>query len=167
MAGAADGRGLMPGLGGAGTAPVVTGPARALAWRPSWIALALVAAALLTHVAIWGAGAPLGRAPWGGLAIAVLGVAWMAWAGWHLRAAGRLRFVDDGPYRFGRNPMHLGTAVAVLGLAAMLGAPSLVLAAAAFAAIVQRVHIPHEEAQLRAAFGGWYSDYAASVRRWF
>jgi protein-S-isoprenylcysteine O-methyltransferase Ste14 len=38
--------------------------------------------------------------------------------------------------------------------------------AVAFAAIVRRVHIPFEEAQLRRAFGGWYSDYAATVRRW-
>jgi protein-S-isoprenylcysteine O-methyltransferase Ste14 len=38
-------------------------------------------------------------------------------------------------------------------------------AAAALAVVVQRVHIPHEEAQLQHAFGGWYSDYAARVRR--
>jgi protein-S-isoprenylcysteine O-methyltransferase Ste14 len=31
---------------------------------------------------------------------------------------------------------------------------------------VAAVHVPHEEAALRRAFGGWYSDYAARVRRW-
>jgi protein-S-isoprenylcysteine O-methyltransferase Ste14 len=28
------------------------------------------------------------------------------------------------------------------------------------------VRIPAEEARLKQHFGGWYSDYAAQVRRW-
>ena len=102
------------------------------------------------------------------------GIGWAMWAAWQLRRAGApVRpgaaagvLVEEGPFRFGRNPMYLGMTVSMLGLALKLGAPTLVAAAAAFAAIVHLVHIPHEESQLRAAFGGWYSDYAASVRRW-
>ena len=74
--------------------------------------------------------------------------------------------VDEGPYRYGRNPMYLGMTVALLGIGLALGAPLMAVAAIAFAPIVHRVHIPFEEAQLRRAFGGWYSDYAATVRRW-
>lgn len=148
--------------------------ARAVALRPPLVALALAMSALIGHLAIWGPNAPFGRTPWGGAALEAIGLGWMLWAWWRFRVAGTpirptdrpLRFVDDGPFRFGRNPMYLGIVVSMLGLALKLGVPTLALAAAAFAAIVQRVHIPHEEARLREAFGGWYSDYAASVRRW-
>jgi protein-S-isoprenylcysteine O-methyltransferase Ste14 len=74
--------------------------------------------------------------------------------------------VDEGPFRFGRNPMYLGIAVAMVGVGVAAGVPLMAVAAANFVAIVATVHIPHEEAQMRHVFGGWYSDYAASVRRW-
>ena len=110
----------------------------------------------------------------GGIVLAVAGLAWAGWAAWHLRRADNaLRpgaqphvLVDEGPYRFGRNPMYLGLVVALLGLALWLGTPLLAGAALALALVVQRVHLPREEAQLQRAFGGWYSDYAATVRRW-
>ena len=46
------------------------------------------------------------------------------------------------------------------------GLSLLALVAATPLLIQNQVHIPHEEAQLQRAFGGWYSDHAASVRRW-
>ena len=98
----------------------------------------------------------------------------MAWAWATLRRAGTplpsiakpTVLVDEGPYRFGRNPMYLGMLVMMLGVGVAAGVPLMAVAAANFVAIVASVHIPHEEANLRRAFGGWYSDYAASVRRW-
>jgi protein-S-isoprenylcysteine O-methyltransferase Ste14 len=54
----------------------------------------------------------------------------------------------------------------MLGLGLAVGVPLMAIAALNFVAIVSSVHIPHEEANMRRAFGGWYSDYAASVRRW-
>ena len=174
MAGAAEDRQLSLSVASAAALPTGRLAARVLAWRPPGLAIALMAVALLAHGALWGPNAPFGRWVWGGLAVEALGMGWMLWAVWRFRVAGTpirptvrpQRFVDDGPFRFGRNPMYVGTTVSMLGLALKLGAPSLVAAAATFALIVHRVHIPHEEAQLRAAFGGWYSDYAASVRRW-
>lgn len=74
--------------------------------------------------------------------------------------------VDEGPYRLGRHPVYLGTVLLLLGLGGALGVPLLAVAAALFAGIVAAVHVPHEEAQLLARFGGWYRDYAAAVRRW-
>jgi protein-S-isoprenylcysteine O-methyltransferase Ste14 len=74
--------------------------------------------------------------------------------------------VDEGPYRFGRNPIYLGMLAMMLGLGLAAGVPLMAVAALNFVAIVASVHIPHEEANLQRAFGGWYSDYAASVRRW-
>jgi protein-S-isoprenylcysteine O-methyltransferase Ste14 len=150
------------------------GSSRWLRLRPPQLARGLVLAALLLHFGIWGFNAPLGRWLFGGLALIFSGLAVMLWAWWRFRQARTpvlptampQRLVDEGPYRFSRNPMYLGLLLMMLGLAWALGVPVLALAAMAFAAVVQRVHIPHEEAALRRAFGGWYSDYAATVRRW-
>ena len=102
------------------------------------------------------------------------GFGWMAWAWWCFRRAGTplpptaqpTVLVDDGPYRFGRNPMYLGMMVMMLGMGVAIGVPLMAIAAVNFVVIVDSVHIPYEEARLQRAFGGWYSDYAASVRRW-
>jgi len=118
--------------------------------------------------------APFGQAPLAGAALAAAGVAWVAWAracfrnaGTPVRPADAPRvLVDHGPFAFGRNPMYLGIAAGLSGGALALGVPLLALAAAAFLGVVARVHVPHEEAALKRAFGGWYSDYAAQVRRW-
>lgn len=152
--------------------------ASALRWlrlRPPLLALALLVLALALHAAMLGPAAPFGRLPLAGAAVAAAGFGWLAWAVWCLRAAGTpialaatpLVLVEEGPFRYGRHPMYLGIAAMLLGAALALGVPALVPAAAAFAAVVQRVHVPFEEAQLQARFGGWYSDYRSRVRRWF
>lgn len=142
--------------------------------RPPGLAFVIVGASLAMHALVLGSAAPLGRAPLAGAALAAAGIAWMAWAAWLLRAAGTpIRpsaettvLVEEGPYHYGRNPMYLGITVALFGLALALGVPALALGAMAFAVVVQRVHIPAEEAGLQRKFGGWYSDYADQVRRW-
>lgn len=161
MAGAVDdwpARAALAQAGRAGSA--------ALRLQPVVLAAGLAAFALLLHVLLWGVQAPLGRTPAGGGALAAAGLAWAAWAAWQLRPGRPPRLLDEGPFRYGRNPLYLGIAVALVGAAAALGSPPLVLAAGVFAVLMQRLHIPHEEAALRRAFGGWYSDYCASVRRW-
>lgn len=103
-----------------------------------------------------------------GLALAGLGLGLTLWAAVQLRLAGAPRvLVEEGPYRFSRNPMALGLAGLLAGLPLGLDLPWLALAAPAYLAWVRRVRIPAEEAQLKQHFGGWYSDYAAQVRRWF
>jgi protein-S-isoprenylcysteine O-methyltransferase Ste14 len=149
-------------------------PPRWVRLRPPWLAQALVAAALMVHAALWGTGAPLGRWPATGILLALAGAAWCGWAAWTLRRAGTpihpraepRVLVDEGPYRFGRHPMYLGLALTIGGVAIAFGSPLLLLAGVAFAAVVARVHVPFEEKMLRRRFGGWYSDYAADVRRW-
>jgi protein-S-isoprenylcysteine O-methyltransferase Ste14 len=74
--------------------------------------------------------------------------------------------VTWGPYRFSRNPMYVGMVAMMLGLGVATGVPFMAIAALNFVAIVGAVHVPFEEAQMQRAFGGWYSDYSASVRRW-
>jgi protein-S-isoprenylcysteine O-methyltransferase Ste14 len=132
-------------------------------------------AALVLHALVVGFTAPLGRSIAAGVPMMLTGFAWMAWAWWQFRRAGTplpptarpTMLVDEGPYRFGRNPMYLGMVVMMLGAGASAGVPFVALAALNFVVIVSAVHIPHEEAQMRRSFGGWYTDYAASVRRWF
>jgi protein-S-isoprenylcysteine O-methyltransferase Ste14 len=161
----------------AGTVEVVRGQWSASRWlhvRPPRIAQGLALLALMLHLVLWGFAAPFGNAPFAGAALMAVGLGWMLWAAWMFRqAATTIRptaapsiLVDEGPYRYGRNPMYLGMTVAMLGLALILGVPFMALAGAVFAVIVHRLHIPFEEAQLRRTFGGWYSDYAATVRRW-
>lgn len=110
----------------------------------------------------------------GGAVLASAGLLWTAWAAWQLRAAGApvapdaapRVLVEEGPYRLSRNPMVLGLAATLAGLPLALGVPALALAAPAYLWLARRVHIPAEEQRLRRHFGGWYSDYAAQVRRW-
>ncbi|MBI1250466.1 MAG: isoprenylcysteine carboxylmethyltransferase family protein [Alphaproteobacteria bacterium] len=74
--------------------------------------------------------------------------------------------VDSGPYRFTRNPMYLGMALAYLGLA--IGADSLVALALLFPVllIIQFGVIAREERYLEGKFGAPYRAFKARVRRW-
>lgn len=150
-------------------------PDRIAAIPAPLLALALALAAGVAHALLWGTQAPWGRAPEAGAVAAAAGLAWAGWA-WRLLqraasmpglASGRRVFVDHGPYAWGRHPIYLGLAVAMLGVGLLAGAPSMAWAAAVFVAAVHRLHVPREEAALRRAHGAWYSDYAGDVPRWF
>jgi protein-S-isoprenylcysteine O-methyltransferase Ste14 len=149
-------------------------PSRWLRLRPPAIARALTMLAFSLHAIVFGLSAPQGRSLAGGVLVMLAGFAWIAWAWWYFRRAGTpiaptaqpVMLVDEGPYRFGRNPMYVGIVVTMLGLGLAAGVPFMAIAALNFVVIVGTVHIPFEEAQMQRTFGGWYSDYAASVRRW-
>jgi protein-S-isoprenylcysteine O-methyltransferase Ste14 len=74
--------------------------------------------------------------------------------------------VNNGPYRFSRNPIYLAFSVFHLGIACWLNSiwplATLVAAIAVMAAVV----IPREERYLERKFGADYLDYKRSVRRW-
>jgi protein-S-isoprenylcysteine O-methyltransferase Ste14 len=147
---------------------------RWLRLRPPTVARALTMVAMTLHALAFGIGAPFGRSIAGGALLMGAGFAWMAWAWWCFREARTplpptarpTMLIDDGPYRFGRNPMYLGMVAMMLGMGLATGVPFMAIAALNFVVIVATVHVPHEEAQMRRVFGGWYSDYAATVRRW-
>lgn len=75
-------------------------------------------------------------------------------------------FVATGIYRFTRNPMYLGMALAHLGFA--LGANSLgmLLTMPIAAVLVDRLVIAREERHLIRRFGSTYEEYLGHVRRW-
>lgn len=114
------------------------------------------------------------------------GLAWLAGlvliaaggliAGWGLVIFHRLRttttpgetpnhLVTSGPYRFTRNPMYLGLALAYLGEQGMLVLAWPLLFLVLTIGYVNWFVIPAEEASLH-TFGPAYEAYRARVRRW-
>jgi len=74
--------------------------------------------------------------------------------------------VQDGFYRFSRNPMYLGMLLVLTGVGLWLGNVLALLLAPAFAAIMTRGYIAREEQVLETRFGVVYRAYRARVRRW-
>ncbi len=74
--------------------------------------------------------------------------------------------VSTGVYRFTRNPMYLGLALILLGLAVYLASPWALPGPLVFAAYITRFQIVPEERALQALFGAAYTAYRAQVRRW-
>jgi len=118
---------------------------------------------------------PFGAAQATGLAVAVAGGALALWCILAFATLGRgtpapfdppRRLVVCGPYRFVRNPMYLGGAVALAGAALYYRSPSLLAYDAAFVAAMHLLVVLYEEPTLRATFGDDYDAYRARVRRW-
>ena len=74
--------------------------------------------------------------------------------------------VTTGVYRFTRNPMYLGLALILLGLAVYLGSVWALAGPLVFAAYITRFQITPEERILTNRFGAAYTAYRARVRRW-
>jgi protein-S-isoprenylcysteine O-methyltransferase Ste14 len=74
--------------------------------------------------------------------------------------------VTNGAYRYSRNPMYTGLAIAYSGAALLLGSwwPAVLWPLVMLA--VDRLAIRPEERYLRQRFGQTYTDYSARVRRW-
>lgn len=74
--------------------------------------------------------------------------------------------VQGGPYRFTRNPMYLGMALAHLGGALTLNAMWPIILLPMALVILFRIVIRKEEAHLAETFGEDYAAYRRRVRRW-
>lgn len=74
--------------------------------------------------------------------------------------------VVAGPFRFTRNPMYLGMASMLIGVALFLGTATPWIGIPSFVFVIDRLIIPHEEAALAEKFGGDYAQYRTRVRRW-
>ncbi len=74
--------------------------------------------------------------------------------------------VTEGLFRFSRNPMYLGFAIALTGVALALGTLTPFLIVLLFVLIADRWYIPFEEQAMTEKFGEAYRDYAKRVRRW-
>jgi protein-S-isoprenylcysteine O-methyltransferase Ste14 len=76
------------------------------------------------------------------------------------------RLVVAGPYRWVRNPIYIGAAVAMLGAALFFGTIWLVIYAAVVIAVTHLLVVFYEEPHLRRVFGQPYEDYLRTVHRW-
>ena len=76
------------------------------------------------------------------------------------------RLVVSGPYRYVRNPMITGVVLVLLGEAALLGSPGILVWALVFFGI-NAVWFPRvEEPGLVRRFGADYEEYSRNVPRW-
>jgi protein-S-isoprenylcysteine O-methyltransferase Ste14 len=75
-------------------------------------------------------------------------------------------FVVAPPYTITRNPMYVGLATILFGLATFFGSPVMLLAPIVFVAIIDRMVIPHEEATMERLYSQQYRDYKNRVARW-
>lgn len=74
--------------------------------------------------------------------------------------------VTDGPFRRFRNPMYLGYALIILGLADAAQNLWIAIMTPVFAVAVTALAILPEERHLEAKFGDAYRTYKAGSRRW-
>jgi protein-S-isoprenylcysteine O-methyltransferase Ste14 len=76
------------------------------------------------------------------------------------------RLVVRGPYRFVRNPMYIGAAVALAGAAMFYESVALLAFVVGFLLVTHLFVLLYEEPTLRRMFGPEYADYCGHVRRW-
>ncbi|MEM1344191.1 MAG: isoprenylcysteine carboxylmethyltransferase family protein [Pseudomonadota bacterium] len=143
---------------------------RHLDYPPVWLAGFMVLAWFMAHV--W---APFGDwLLWPGRVLIVVGIGAMIWAAVSFyraqttivphRAPSAL--VEDGPYRYSRNPIYLADLVILAGWALSLGAPAALLLLAPFYQVLQHRFVLLEEAALRARLGEEYAAFCSRTRRW-
>lgn len=74
--------------------------------------------------------------------------------------------VAGGIYRYSRNPMYLGFALALLGWGTWLSNPAALAVLFGFVAYMNRFQIIPEERALESLFGAEFAAYRSKVRRW-
>lgn len=79
---------------------------------------------------------------------------------------GSQHLVTSGPYALTRNPIYLGNAMLMIGVALISGIAWFILLGMIAAFATQKLAIEREEQHLSIHFGKKYRDYAKRVRRW-
>ena len=140
---------------------------------PIYLAAALASMLALHYWAPLAAWVPAaGR--WVGVGLAVASLTLVISSAGLFRRAGTPAFpfkrstalVTGGAYRFTRNPMYLGMAGALVGVAIYLGSASPWLPIPIFVLLIDRRFIRPEERFLEILFGEEYRAYRSRVRRW-
>ncbi|KRW72518.1 protein-S-isoprenylcysteine methyltransferase [Pseudomonas sp. TTU2014-096BSC] len=132
----------------------------ALAWLLHWLWHLALPRNLWTHYFGWG--------------LIDAGVLLMLWAGllmlWRKTTVNPYgkpaRLLEEGPFRFSRNPIYLADSLIYCGIALLWGSlwPWLLLPLVIH--VMRRAVIRHEERLLVQLFGEAYRSYCARVRRW-
>lgn len=133
--------------------------ARGLALVPPLVLLVLCRRwEIESEWAIWGAGLP----------VFLAGTVLRVWAQRHLSYRLRTdpRLAVTGPYAYVRNPVYIGNALIVAGLAVMCELPWAVPLLVLWASIVYSLAVRFEEARLLKRYGEQYERYLHRVPRW-
>ncbi len=96
-----------------------------------------------------------------GIALAVLGEGIRLWASGHIEKTERL--ATGGPYAHTRNPLYVGSALMGIGIATASASPYVLLAVAAYFAILYPAVIREESAFLARRFPEEYAAWARDV----
>ena len=117
---------------------------------------------------------PAVPARWTGGAVFAAALALFAWAIVTITRAGSnvptntptTTIVDNGPYRFTRNPIYLAMFGGLVGLAMAFDSIWLLAALVIFALVIRYGVVAREEAYLEHKFSDAYGQYCSRVRRW-
>ena len=74
--------------------------------------------------------------------------------------------IETGAFRLSRNPMYLGFVLILLGTGVLLRAALPFVVVPAFALLMDRGYIAHEERALAERFGSRWEAYRGATRRW-
>ena len=77
-----------------------------------------------------------------------------------------VELVQDGPYRFTRNPIYVSFAAIYLGVSFIFNSSLALIMLIPVLVLFDRKQIPREERYLEEKFGEEYNRYKAKVRRW-
>lgn len=142
---------------------------------PVLFALTLLAGIVLS----WASPLPFWDASWprriagaallaGGLAFARWGEQAMTRAGTNVRPdRPSTAIVDDGPFRYTRNPLYLSVTTMFLGVALLANSAWFLLLLVPMALVLHFGVVRREERYLEAKFGEPYRVYRTRVRRYF
>jgi protein-S-isoprenylcysteine O-methyltransferase Ste14 len=141
-------------------------------FRPPRIALSFVALAALLNLLL-----PVtlhARLPLAATITAGLGLSLMLRAWWLFKRARTAIcpthtatvLLTHDVYAISRNPMYLGMLLMLAGPALATGHLTFYIAAAAYAVVIDRVFVRHEERKSLREFGAEYAAYSRQVRRW-
>lgn len=126
------------------------------------------------NAAIWSSVPSLAAEIFGVIDIA-LGFALVGWGmGWFAKnktgivpVSPASKLVMTGPYRFTRNPMYVGLALAYMGGVLIMQSAWALILLLPVMWVIRYYVIAREEKYLHALFGQDYVDYCLRVRRWF
>ncbi len=152
------------------------GDAAVVRFPPPLVYLCAVIAGTLLHVYVLPlpCGFALGARIAAGTAIAMLGTAVIMGAIGLFRRTGQdpkpwkatPEIISTGVYRFTRNPMYLGMALLQTSIGIGFANGWIIALVPPVLVIIYAMVIRHEEAYLESKFGGTYTAYKKSVRRW-
>jgi len=111
---------------------------------------------------------------WLGATVFILALALGVWAVVTMTKGGSnvptnrpsITIVQNGPYRFTRNPIYLGMFLGQIGLAILFDNLWLLITLVPFALVIHYGVVAREEGYLGRKFGDVYRNYCSRVRRW-